>query len=157
MSGHHNKFYILQHKKKCDRKCQTEKTSYTVNVLSFMSVHNCCLIAEITSHTTRLLLTESKCPPWFKEKHVESCRKASAERRLQSLVPTVAETVSYAGMFREFKLKKVYYIFLTAHLVSADSAERGWGGRHLKKIGIVFILRIAWCRQRKKTTIQRRL
>lgn len=53
--------------------------------------------------------------------------------------------------------------------MSADSAERRRRrqrrrGCHLKKIGIVFILRIGWCRQRKterdrkreRTTIQGR-
>lgn len=62
-----------------------------------------------------------------------------------------------------------FFFLITVRLVSADSAERRRRrqrrrGCHLKKIGIVFILRIGWCRQRKterdrkreRTTIQGR-
>lgn len=91
-----------------------------------------------------------------------SCRrgKASTERlwwQLQTKALTVAETELWTGMFWDSSRRRFFLFFCFKNSspgVSWQRREEG-EGCHLKKIGIVFILRIGWCTENKDT--ERRL
>ncbi len=73
---------------------------------------------------------------------MKAAGEATAERRLLSKVSTAVSR----NVLRVFELEEVLFL-ITVRQELADSAERR--GRHLKNVGIVFILRIGWCGQRE--------
>lgn len=90
------------------RRAKTEKTSNTVSVSSFVSVHNCCWTAEVKSHAARLLTpadrkrasalfegkntwreSESRAAAVAAERRVEREQECS-ERRFSNSTPGVS-------------------------------------------------------------------